>query len=51
MKFRATPRVSGAVLIVDMSGTLKLGAGSAKFRGAIRKYLNEDHQRSLLEMD
>jgi hypothetical protein len=34
-----------------MSGTLKLGEGSAEFRGAIRKYLNEDHHRTLFEID
>jgi hypothetical protein len=49
--FRATPRISGAVLIVDMSGTLNLGEASAEFRGAIRKYLKENHHRTLLEMD
>jgi anti-sigma B factor antagonist len=50
VKFRATPRVSGAVLIVDMSGTLKLGEGSAEFRGLIRKFLDEGHRRILLNL-
>ena len=50
MNFRATPRVSGSVLILDMSGTLKLGDGSAEFRGAIRKHLDEGHRRILLNL-
>ncbi len=50
MKFRATPRISGSVLIVDLSGTLKLGDGSAEFRTAIRKFLDEGHLRLLLNL-
>jgi anti-sigma B factor antagonist len=50
VKFRATPRVSGSVLIIDMSGTLKLGEGSAEFRALIRKQLDEGQRRILLNL-
>ncbi len=50
MKFRVTPRVSSSVLILDLSGTLKLGEGSAEFRNAIRKYLDEGQRRILLNL-
>jgi anti-sigma B factor antagonist len=50
VKLRITPRVSGNVLVVDLGGTLKLGDGSAEFRSAIRKYLDEGHRRILLNL-
>ena len=50
MKFSATPRVSGNVLILDMVGTLKLGDGTAEFRAAIRKYLDQGQRRILLNL-
>ncbi|HLX00120.1 MAG TPA: STAS domain-containing protein [Candidatus Acidoferrales bacterium] len=50
MRFRATPRLSGKVLIVDMSGSLVLGEGSATLRAAVRKYLDEGHRRILLNL-
>jgi anti-sigma B factor antagonist len=50
VKFTATPRVSGNVLILDMVGTLKLGDGTAEFRAAIRKYLDEGQRRILLNL-
>jgi anti-sigma B factor antagonist len=50
VKFRVTPRVSGSVLIMDLGGSLKLGEGSAEFRNAIRKYLDEGHRRILLNL-
>lgn len=50
MKFRATPRLSGNVLVVDLSGTLDLGEGSASLRAAIRQYLDQGHRRILLNL-
>jgi anti-sigma B factor antagonist len=50
VKFRATPRVSGSVIIIDMSGTLKLGEGAAEFRNIVRKNLDEGHRRILLNL-
>jgi anti-sigma B factor antagonist len=51
MKFRATPRLSGKVLVVDMSGPLDLGEGSAGLRAAIHKYIEQGHRYILLNME
>jgi len=50
VKFRATPRIVGDVLILDLSGSLKLGEGSDVFRNSIRKFLDEGRRRILLNL-
>ncbi len=50
MQFRATPRLSGNVLIVDLSGTLTLGEATAALRAAIRTYLDQGQRRILLNL-
>ena len=50
MKFHATTRSSGDVLIVDLSGTLSLGEGSAALRAAIRDYIDKGNLKILVNM-
>lgn len=51
MKFRATPRLSGKVLVVDMSGSLVLGEGSASLRTAVHNYIDQGHLHILLNLE
>lgn len=50
MSIQATPRDSGKVTVVDMSGKISLGDGSALLRKLIRELLEEDRTWILLNL-
>ncbi len=50
MNFKATPRESGNVTVIDVSGRITLGEGSAMLREMIRDLLNKGHKRIVLNL-
>jgi len=50
MALHLTPRNSGAVMIVDASGRITLGDGSAMLRKTIRQLLEEGHAKIVLNL-
>jgi anti-sigma B factor antagonist len=50
MGIRATARRAGAVVIVEMSGQITLGEGSAILRKTVRGLLTEGHKHILLDL-
>jgi anti-sigma B factor antagonist len=47
---RATHRDSGTVTVVDLSGRIILGEGSALLRKTVRELLEEQHNRIVLNL-
>lgn len=50
MALRATHRDSGPVTVVDLSGRIILGEGSALLRKTVRDLLEEQHSRIVLNL-
>lgn len=50
MALRATPRDAGPVTVVDLSGRITLGDGSALLRTTIRGLLQDDRKQILLNL-
>lgn len=50
MPLRATNRESGPCTVVDLSGKITLGDGSALLRKTVRGLLDEQHTRILLNL-
>ena len=50
MALHLTPRDSGVVSVVDASGRITLGDGSAMLRKTIRQLLDEQHTKILLNL-
>src|SRR5713101_2202941 len=50
MAIRATARAAGTVVVVEMSGQITLGEGSALLRKTIRGLLDEGHKHFLLNL-
>ena len=50
MSFKATPRESGGVTLVEVSGRITLGEGSAVLREMIRDLLDKGQKRIILNL-
>ncbi len=50
MTFRATPREADGATVVDLSGRITLGEGSATLRQMIRDLLNKGQKKILLNL-
>ncbi len=50
MSFKATARETGGTTIVDLSGRITLGEGSAMLREMIRDLLNKGQKRIILNL-
>ncbi len=50
MSFKATARESGGATVVDLSGRITLGEGSAMLREMIRDLLNKGQKRIILNL-
>ncbi len=50
MDFKATPRDSGNITLVDISGQITLGEGSAKLRELLRDLLAKGNNRIVLDL-
>ncbi len=50
MSLRATPRESGGATIVDMSGRITLGEGSALLREMVRDILGKGQKKIILNL-
>ncbi len=50
MSFKATARESGGATVVDLSGRITLGEGSAMLREMIRDLLNKGQNRIILNL-
>ena len=50
MSFKATPRESGGVTLVEVSGRITLGEGSAVLRAMIRDLLEKGQKRIILNL-
>ncbi len=50
MIFRATARESGSTTVIDISGRITLGEGSATLREMIRDLLNKGHRKIILNL-
>ena len=50
MGIRATAREAGTAVVVEMSGQITLGDGSALLRKTVRGLLAEDHKNILLDL-
>ncbi len=50
MTFRATPREADGATVVDLSGRITLGEGSATLREMIRDLLNKGQKRIVLNL-
>ena len=50
MSFKATPRESGGVTVVEVSGRITLGEGSAVLRAMIRDLLEKGQKRIILNL-
>ena len=48
MKLHATPRESSGVVIIDLSGRVTLGEGSALLRETLRDLLDKGHRKMVL---
>jgi anti-sigma B factor antagonist len=50
MAFRVTPRLVGEIVIVDASGKLALGDGTARLRQTLRGLFDEGHNRIIVNL-
>ena len=50
MSFRATPRETSGVTIIDVSGRITLGEGSAMLREMVRDLLGKGQKRIILNL-
>jgi anti-sigma B factor antagonist len=50
MSFKATPRESSGVTVIDLSGRITLGEGSAMLREMVRDLLNKGQKRLVLNL-
>ncbi len=50
MNFRATARESGSTTVIDISGRITLGEGSATLREMIRDLLNKGQRKIILNL-
>jgi len=50
MSFRTTARETGGIVILDVSGRITLGEGSALLRETVRDLLNKGQNRILLNL-
>jgi len=50
MSLRATHRDAGPVIVVDLSGRIILGEGSALLRKTVRGLLDEQHNKIILNL-
>jgi anti-sigma B factor antagonist len=50
MTFKATARDSGSATVIDISGRITLGEGSATLREMIRDHLNQGHTKLVLNL-
>lgn len=50
MSFKATPRVTGGVTVIDVSGRITLGEGSAALREMVRDLLLKGQKRIVLNL-
>lgn len=50
MNLRATARDSGNVIVIDLSGRITLGEGSALLRQMIRDHLGKGHKKIILNL-
>ena len=50
MSFRATPRETGGVTIIDVSGRITLGEGSAMLREMVRDLLGKGQKKIVLNL-
>jgi len=50
LDFKATPRDSGNITLVDISGQITLGEGSAKLRELLRDLLAKGNNRIVLDL-
>ena len=50
MSFKATPRESGGVTLVEVSGRITLGEGSAVLRAMIRDLLDKGQKKIILNL-
>ncbi len=50
MSFRATPREAGNVTVIDVSGRITLGEGSATLRQMIRDLLGKGQKRIVINL-
>lgn len=50
MNLRATAREAGSVIVIDLSGRITLGEGSALLRQMIRENLGKGHKKIILNL-
>jgi len=50
VSFKATPRVTGGVTVIDVSGRITLGEGSAALREMVRDLLLKGQKRIVLNL-
>lgn len=50
MTFQATARETGGVVVIDISGRITLGEGSAKLRESVRDLLNKGQNKIILNL-
>jgi len=50
MSFKATAREIGSATVMDLSGRITLGEGSAKLREMVRDLLNSGHKHIVLNL-
>jgi anti-sigma B factor antagonist len=50
MTFKATARDSGSATVIDISGRITLGEGSATLREMIRDHLSQGHTKLVLNL-
>ncbi len=50
MNLKATARDSGNVIVIDLSGRITLGEGSALLRQMIRDHLGKGHKKIILNL-
>ena len=50
MTFRATPRESGGITVIDVSGRITLGEGSTMLREMLRDLLGKGQKRIILNL-
>ncbi len=50
MSFKATPRETAGAVVIDVSGRITLGEGSAMLREMVRDHLAKGHKKILLNL-
>ncbi len=50
MSFKATPRESGGITVIDVSGRITLGEGSSMLREMLRDLLNKGQKKIILNL-